>query len=428
MDANSGAELAAWQEAALREGIAAAQAGETATARRFLTQVVEADEHNEQAWLWLAEVVSTPEERSICLENVLALNPQNFLARQSLEELDKSAPAAGTEIVVRKEYAPISPAAALLHPESRVLEWRYRDPTTVQQAPAVSIASSSAFTDVWSEETAVCAYCAAKIDEDATRCHNCGRSLQQKRFRYPNPSANLHVLWVLLAGLGQLFLIQGIYAVVIERVLLGAISAGLLLALFLILAAGVYYRRSWAHLGAIGATSLFLLAALIRPLLPIDFHLLDIQLTGIDPFLANFLGAFAQNVAQFIRAMQLGAAGLVLGYAIFGAGPDFAREEEQLIARLDKGLQYASDYHAAARKHAQAGRLATAVLHWQRAAAKEPHQTQYLRFLSLAYARLGFYERSLDALNSALRLTTNQQKRAELQQLINTIARRKVDG
>ncbi len=418
----AGVEAAQW----LQAGISAAKAGNVAEARRLLEQVVAADERNEQAWLWLSGVVSSDEERRICLENVLTLNPQNRLAKRGLAKLD--AAQVGEEIVVRKEYAPISAASAVLYPESQVKEWRYRDPTVVRQAPEVTVASRSNFDDVWSRETAVCAYCAAEIDEEVTQCPSCQRKLTQKRFRYPKPSTNLHVLWVLLAGLGQLFLIQGLYSMIIERTLYGAVVAGLLMLLFLGLAAGVYYRQTWAHLGAIVATALVLLAALLNALLPLDFTVLDTQLTGIDPSIANILGSFAQDAGRFIRALQLGAAGLAFVYAILVAAPDFDRVDEQLVARLDKGLQYGSDYHAAARKHAQAGRLATAVLHWQRAAAKEPHQILFLRHLGLAYAQLGFYERSLDTLNSALQFTTNAKKKASIRQLISAVEKRKVDS
>lgn len=405
--------------------IAAAQAGERAEARRLLTQVVEADETNEQAWLWLADAVDTTAERRICLENVLTLHPQHPYAQQALAVLSEAegvAPA--DEIVVRKSYAPISPAAAVLFPERQVVEWRYRDPTLTRQAPAPAIVSCAQYADVWARETAVCPYCATEIDVDVSQCPTCARLLRQKRFRYPQPSANLHVLWVLLAGLGQLFLIQAFYVLLIERALVGTIGAGLLMVLFFALALGVYYRRVAAHLGTIVVPLVFCLSALLAPLLPIDFSALEVQLSGIDPAMANFLGAFAQGIGQFLRWLQVGMAVLIAGYAVFLTAPDFDQVEEQLVARLDKGLQYASDYHMAACAHAQAGRLATAVLHWQRAVAKEPHQWRYLRHLGIAYAQLGFYERSLDTLKTAQRLTTQDEGRTALPQLITAVQKR----
>ena len=68
----------------LEEGIAAAKAGQKEQARQCLMRVVEADETNEQAWLWLSGVVESLEDRQVCLENVLALNPDSGPAKKGL--------------------------------------------------------------------------------------------------------------------------------------------------------------------------------------------------------------------------------------------------------------------------------------------------------------------------------------------------------
>jgi tetratricopeptide (TPR) repeat protein len=74
-------------DAWLRGGIEATKAGEKDKARRFLEQVVEADQTNETAWLWLSAVVDTREERIKCLERALKLNPANQDAKMALEWL-----------------------------------------------------------------------------------------------------------------------------------------------------------------------------------------------------------------------------------------------------------------------------------------------------------------------------------------------------
>jgi len=65
----------------LRQGIAAAQAGDADRASELLMRVVDVDEYNEQAWLWLSSVVDSDTDREVCLENVLAINPDNKLAK-----------------------------------------------------------------------------------------------------------------------------------------------------------------------------------------------------------------------------------------------------------------------------------------------------------------------------------------------------------
>jgi tetratricopeptide (TPR) repeat protein len=71
----------------LRVGIEATKAGQKDEARRLLEQVVEADQTNETAWLWLSAVVDTREERIKCLETALKLNPANQDAKMALEWL-----------------------------------------------------------------------------------------------------------------------------------------------------------------------------------------------------------------------------------------------------------------------------------------------------------------------------------------------------
>ena len=130
----------------LQDGIQAVKRGEREKARTLLTQVVEQDETNEQAWLWLSGAVDTDEERRVCLENVLALNPNNAAAQRGLARLGPAAaepladgehvvPPTDGDYLVRREVAPVSLAAAILHPEQQVKEWRWRDPTLPIQPP-----------------------------------------------------------------------------------------------------------------------------------------------------------------------------------------------------------------------------------------------------------------------------------------------------
>jgi Tol biopolymer transport system component len=84
----------------LKAGIAAAKAGNKALARQLLEQVLEKDENNETAWMWMAMVVDTPRDKRVCLEQVLEINPNNQRAREALERLQpgsataKAAPSA----------------------------------------------------------------------------------------------------------------------------------------------------------------------------------------------------------------------------------------------------------------------------------------------------------------------------------------------
>ncbi|MCA9972689.1 MAG: hypothetical protein KC425_20865 [Anaerolineales bacterium] len=413
----------------LSAGIAAAKRGERDGARALLLQVVEADEENELGWLWLSGVVESTADRRVCLENVLALNPDHALARRGLARLDAqetavSPPSPIDEQIVRREYAPISPAAAMLYPERQVQEWHYRDPTTIRQAPAVETAAVSSYDDVWSRGEDLCAYCAAALPAELTQCPGCGRQLETRQFRYPEPSVNLHVLWVMLTAVGQLLLIQGLFLLIVERVLIGAVISGVLMLLFFGLALGVYLRRWVVYIAAIGMLGLLLLAALLDALLPVDYTDLGGRLSAVDPAIANFLGGMAESLGAFIQVFLLLTVVVALFFAIFRAAPDFQRVRGRQTAQLKRGLQFASEYDQAARAAARRGMWATAVLHWQRAVAKAPHKAGYLRQLGMAYARLGFTARSLDVLETAVQFSPQPEQQAALRQLITAVRTR----
>ena len=101
----------------LNRAIAAAKAGRKTEARQLLEAVLDADERNERAWLWLSGVVDSDEERIICLENVLSINPANQPARKGLAVLR----AAASAPPIRPLPAP-GPAAPAGYPAPRAAE------------------------------------------------------------------------------------------------------------------------------------------------------------------------------------------------------------------------------------------------------------------------------------------------------------------
>src|SRR5437899_859452 len=97
----------------LQQGIAAARAGKRAESRALLMRVVEADERNEQAWLWLAGVVDDPEDVRTCLQNVLDLNPTNQHAQQGLAWIESrnGPPASSASVAALSRSEPAPPAS-----------------------------------------------------------------------------------------------------------------------------------------------------------------------------------------------------------------------------------------------------------------------------------------------------------------------------
>jgi hypothetical protein len=71
----------------LEEAIGHIRMGNREHGRQILEEILEKDETNENVWLWLSAAVDSNEDREICLENVLALNPDNIIAQRGLDAL-----------------------------------------------------------------------------------------------------------------------------------------------------------------------------------------------------------------------------------------------------------------------------------------------------------------------------------------------------
>lgn len=70
------------------EGKNAARLGRKQEAHDLFRRAIEVDPYHEQVWLWLASVVETDEDRRVCFENVLELDPENPTARRQLQKLE----------------------------------------------------------------------------------------------------------------------------------------------------------------------------------------------------------------------------------------------------------------------------------------------------------------------------------------------------
>lgn len=95
-------------EAIVREGINAFKAGRREEARTFLMKAVELDQYNEQAWLWLSAAVDSVDDQRTCLENVLAINPDNARARNGLQVLAQQTPDPFAQFNAARDDAPTS--------------------------------------------------------------------------------------------------------------------------------------------------------------------------------------------------------------------------------------------------------------------------------------------------------------------------------
>jgi len=144
----------------IQKAVVAFVNGDKATARDLLMQVVDRDETNVAAWWQLSRVVETADEREICLENVLTLDPNHTAARAAWEQLqrDKTLTAAA---FAETSYAPAEVALETMPTPPA-------EPTPRPPAPST--------TDFLEDELG-CPYCATPTVWEDRRCPVCKHNL-----------------------------------------------------------------------------------------------------------------------------------------------------------------------------------------------------------------------------------------------------------
>jgi tetratricopeptide (TPR) repeat protein len=351
----------------LNDGIQAVRAGDHARARELLLAVVQADESNEPAWLWLSAALDEPAEQLQALENVLVLNPRQPQALAGAEKLRRV-----LGLPVSVDLQPSNPAAEALsvpHPANPAMVQPNEPPKTV-------IFAVNAHPSLADDDPFQCAYCGRLTEPDDTRCPHCGRGL-------------------LTAGLWH----GGTYLYVT------LILAGLLFQSSMVEALAVYLRDAFPNtLRIVPFASLLttnvLLPAVTRVLIwiVILFMLLDEAAFGYQAAAAvAFADLIWAGLGYWLGWLSPLLAGLNAGLAgVFGLVALFAViSQAQSTVRLKvvpaRNVAGAIALNRQARANARKGQWALAALHWQHAIARAPRMPQYYKALGQAQIRLGRY-------------------------------------
>ncbi len=91
----------------LAAGASALDAGDKANALKLFKHAAALDPYNEQVWWALLKVFDEPEDRRVCFENIVAINPYNTDARRGLrayyDEIERAAEEEAFEKERRKQ-------------------------------------------------------------------------------------------------------------------------------------------------------------------------------------------------------------------------------------------------------------------------------------------------------------------------------------
>ena len=82
-------------------GVQAAKNGQRQPAKMMFQQVLQQDQRETRAMMWMAKLAETPEERAQWLERVLKVNPKNETARKALGKLETRDEATRNKLYLR---------------------------------------------------------------------------------------------------------------------------------------------------------------------------------------------------------------------------------------------------------------------------------------------------------------------------------------
>jgi tetratricopeptide (TPR) repeat protein len=379
----------------LQEGIAAARAGQRERARDLLLQVIAQDENVEAAWLWLSGVVDDAEERQICLENVLALNPDNAAAKKGLAWIAAQNLPPPVQPVAPSYAEPPAPPKVVLRPVPE-------QPSRPEPAPAARSRPSRVEIDPFG-----CPYCGGPVGEKLERCDFCGHSTLRRLHQEVGGGS--------LGWLVFFFILLAVAAAV----------EGLL----------VFQLTQMSQLPQwLGQTALQLIvgSALFDPAgAPADLAILII---AVDGLLAGLCLVAALGLALKSRAVYFGsfllvgmmivATGVGVLAGLIGWGPALLRlglvilsikwlmdcsaafewETRHYNAEVDHDLQTDMDYYSRGQTYRELGMWAKAAAHWQVASQLAPRQSQYHVALANAYVKMEYPRAALAEADKALAL------------------------
>lgn len=391
----------------LSRGIAAAEAGHRVEARALLTELVQADETQLEGWWWLSQVVDSLEDKSICLENVLALDPTHDDAQHELAWVHQQ-----QEKLFRPVYAPGQ--------EKPVMTV-----TPLSAAATAPITTDYPNKDEFDNEW-LCPFCVAPTRPKDTICPHCKQPL---------------VITGRVSRERSVWLWRGII-----------VQVGLILVLVSLwsVSYALVYRTN--HIaGAAAYLPAYFGLPVNQPIELAQKALAAYPLWIFWSFIAAVTWAAGLiallyfrvkhgNTIYFINAtlmMALGLAQLVLSggstlrlaggsvLLLFGAVQmlvtlnlwnDFKFKSERLRLIPEGGIKNHASYYLAGRKYAEMGMWGLAMIHYRRAVSRQERNPVYHLALALACHKIKRPDLALKSLDAAENLDPDSPEIWQLRQ------------
>ncbi len=369
----------------LRQGILAAKTGEKKKAYQLLLDVVKADENQILAWLWLSSVVDDLDEKELCLENALALEPDNEAAQKGIlwvrNQRLKASLAQQPSIEPPK---PLAPPPKIIIPEKPLQD---------------------EFENEW-----LCPYCTTLTSPEDKICPHCHRQLLIRQRLSPERSV---WLW------------RGIFLQIYTAFYTAAFGVGYFSFICAFYALPAFYHFWPLYFGqtvnypasvtdqvleffpvwmfwTIVAIALYSLSLTLVLFLRIPYgHLMYLLNSGM----MLLIGIFGMIFSPSRWIMFGGFLGVLLGLLQLlitnNLWKDFTFEESRLRLHLDQDATNAPSLYLSARKYARLGMWGNAIIHLRRAVAKSAGNLDYHLALVVAYLNTQRIDQAQQALEEA---------------------------
>lgn len=402
----------------LQAGIKAAKAGQPEQARELFLQALEQDGENIQGWLWLSGVMDSQEERRVCLENVLTLDPNNATAQRGLallgqQPLTKPAQAttpaapAGSEPPLQtissryKRLGPDTPAQKLpssasgksrTHPASEGRSKISKAPVELSPpvvTPALTASKKKrettldAFPDSYG-----CPYCARSTRPNDELCAACRNRLWYYLPRQEQTSGLYKFILVLQAfNLVSALLIYSVLMINLSQLedipiwaMIGiGLGGGVIILYYAVVLAGFYKRWRVIYY-------FFLLQALLSVPMIICAGIVN----GAEEIIT---GIFCGGIGFLLAVVQF--------FLVMNLSEDFAFNKHRILLRIDPTIHSGPNLLSRGSHYSNQKMWALAALYFHKAAGQMPNNIKAHLALAFAYFNLKQFDKAEVALAEA---------------------------
>ncbi len=414
----------------LREGIAAAKAGQRQHARDLLMQIVEEDEENLPAWLWLSSVVDSLDDREVCLENVLELDPANEAARKGLTWVRQQkgiqpgaqpplgmpsprpspAAGAGSSPAAPPSAQPPSDARRTASIAGAVLSSEFEQRYAVPKSELAPAAVNNELDDEY-----LCPYCARPTRPADNKCGSCGGNLWVKLHRKEKTSClfrgvlALQILTVLEYVATLVALIVAMVTPPQSASSLGAIppQTAAMMPVLIAIYAGLTVYAGAVAVGLFMRWMIIMYLYIANAVLTLLMGLAMLFFVGVQGSSSSLT---CGGGIIFVALIQFGI--------IVGLEGDFAYDKRRILLRPDVGAVGAVALLDSGRRYAKHGMWALAALHLQRAVQMMPGELDYHLLLAGVYINLKRYDMADKILTQAKRISPSDTQVVRLSAIV----------